>query len=145
MQEGYDPTKYYVHVENGPFCPDWQRRHNVNHIEEVIIGSEQGTMFPTKVGTMVCNALIDTCATRCCMSEAYYRKLQLPEVQLLHNVSVRSATGTNLVPLRLVKCAFLLGDTPFEYSFTVCRNLTRQLIFRKGFFGSKSNSSEIFR
>ena len=108
MQERYDPMKYYIDVENGPFCPDCQRRHNVNHIEEVIIGSEQGTMFPTKVGSTVCNALIDTDATRCCMSEAYYRKLQLPDVQLLHNVSVWSATGSNLAPLGLVKCAFLL-------------------------------------
>ena len=36
----------------------------VNHTEEVIIGSEQGTTFPTKVGTTMCNALIDTSATR---------------------------------------------------------------------------------
>ena len=88
MQEGYDPTKYYIDVESGPFCRDCQRRHNIHHIEEVIMGSEQGAMFPTKVGSTVCNALIDTGVTRHCMSEAYYRKLQLPEVQLLHNVSV---------------------------------------------------------
>ena len=110
MQEGYDLIKYYIYVENGPFCPDCQRRHNISHIEEVIIGSEQGTMFPIKVGTTICHALIDTGATRCCMNEAYYRKLQLPEVQLSHNVSVRSATGSNLAPLGLVKCTFLLGD-----------------------------------
>ena len=90
-------------------------------------------MFPTKVGTTVCNALIDTGATRCYMSEAYYRKLQLPKVQLLHNVSVRSATGSNLAPLGLVKWTFLLGDTPFEYSFIVCRNLTRPLILGRDF------------
>ena len=54
-----------------------QSRYNVNHAEEVIIGLEQGTTFPTKMGTTVCNALIDTGATRCCMSEEYYRKLQL--------------------------------------------------------------------
>ena len=67
------------------------------------------------------------------MSEAYYRKLQLPEIQLLHHVSVQSATGSNLAPLGLVKCTFLLGDTPFEYSYTVCRNLTRPLIFGRDF------------
>ena len=42
-------------------------------MEEVIIGSEQDTTFPTKVGTTVCNALIDTGATRCYISEEYYR------------------------------------------------------------------------
>ena len=37
---------------------------DVNHTEEVIIGTEQGTTFPTKIGTLMCNALIDTGATR---------------------------------------------------------------------------------
>ena len=34
--------------------------------EEVIIGSEQGTTFPTTVGSTLCNALIDTGATKSC-------------------------------------------------------------------------------
>ena len=42
---------------------------NINHTEEVVIGSEQGMTFPTKIGTTMCNALIDTGATRSCMSE----------------------------------------------------------------------------
>ena len=29
---------------------------NINHTEEVIIGSEQGMTFPTKIGTTMCNA-----------------------------------------------------------------------------------------
>ena len=37
---------------------------DINHTEEVVIGSEQGTTFPAKIGTLVCNALIDTSATR---------------------------------------------------------------------------------
>ena len=41
----------------------------INHTEEVVIGLEQGTTFPTKIGTSVCNALIDTGATRSCISE----------------------------------------------------------------------------
>ena len=47
----------------------------INHTEEVVIGSEQGTTFPTKVGSTLCNALIDTGATRSCMSETYYKTL----------------------------------------------------------------------
>ena len=37
---------------------------NINHTEEVVIGSEQGMSFPNKIGTTMCNALIDTGATR---------------------------------------------------------------------------------
>ena len=77
---------------------------SIDHTEEVIIGSEQGTTFPTKIGTTMCNALIDTGATRCCMSEKYYKKLQLLKIHLLQNVNVRSATGSNMAPMGLVNC-----------------------------------------
>ena len=30
---------------------------DINHTEEVVIGVEQGTTFPTRIGTSVCNAL----------------------------------------------------------------------------------------
>ena len=73
--------------------------NDINHTEEVIIGSEQGTTFPTKIGTTMCNALIDTGATRSCMSEKYYKKLHLAKIHLLQNINVKSATGSNLAPI----------------------------------------------
>ena len=79
---------------------------SIDHTEEVIIGSEQGMTFPTKIGTTMCNALIDTGATRSCISEKYYKKLQLAKINLLQNVNVRSATGSNLAPVGLVNCTF---------------------------------------
>ena len=60
-------------------CQSENINENNNHTEEVIIGSEQGMTFPTKIGTTMCNALIDTGATRSCMSEKYYKKLQLAQ------------------------------------------------------------------
>ena len=120
-------------METTPFYLDCQRKHNINHTEEVIIGSEQGATFPTRMGTTVCNALIETGATRCCMSKTYYRKLQLTKVQPLQNISIRSATGSNLAPIGLVNCTFLLGDTPFEYNVIACKNLTRPLILGRDF------------
>ena len=110
-----------------------QDEYNINHAEEVIIGSEQGTTFPTKMGNTVCNALIDTGATRCCISEEYYRKLQLSKIHLLQNVIVRSATGSNSATIGLVNCTFMLGDTTFDCDFIVCKNLTRLLILGKDF------------
>ena len=99
----------------------------INHTE-VIIGSEQGRTFPTKVGTTKCNALIDTSATRSCMSEKYYRKLHLTKIRLLQNIHVRSVTGSNLAPLGMVDCTFELGKAKFRSDFIVCKNLTRPLI-----------------
>ena len=85
------------------------------------------------MGTTICNALIDTGATRCCMSEKYYRKLQLSKIHLLQNVNVRSATGSNLAPIGLVNCTFMLGDTSFDFDFIVCKYLTRPLILGRDF------------
>ena len=98
-----------------------------------MIGSEQGMTFPTKIGTTMCNALIETGATRCCMSEKYYKKLQLAKIHLLQNVNVRSATGSNLASLGLVNCTFELGETKFSSDFIVCKNLTRPLILVRDF------------
>ena len=107
--------------------------NTVNHTEEAVIGSEQGTTFPTKVGTTLCNALINTSATRSCMSEMYYRKLQLNKIHILSNIHVRSATGSNLSPLGIVECTFELGKTEFRSDFIVCKNLTRPLILGRDF------------
>ena len=103
---------------------------DINHTEEVI-GSEQGTTFPTKIGTSVCNALIDTSATRSCISEKYYQNLSLTKIQFLQNISVKSATGSNLTPIGLVNCSFELGKTKFNDDFIVCKNLTRPLIGKR--------------
>ena len=80
----------------------------IDSAEEVIIGSEQGTTFPTKVGSTLCNALIDTGATKSCMSESYYKTLHLDSICSVVNTCVRSATGSNLSPLGIVNCTLTL-------------------------------------
>ena len=103
------------------------------HTEEVIIGTEQGTTFPTKIGTSICNALIDTGATKSCISEKYYQQLPIVKMHKLDHISVRSATGSNLIPLGMIHCSFKLGKITFTNSLIVCRNLTRPLILGRDF------------
>ena len=81
----------------------------------------------------MCNALIHTGATKSCISEKYYKKLQLTKVQFLQNINVRSATGSNLTPIGLVNCTFELGGTKFNSDFIVCKNLTRPIILGRDF------------
>ena len=116
IEEQIDKTIITIQQEN-------LDENTVNHTEEVIIGSEQGTTFPTKVGTTMCNVLIDTSATRSCMSEKYYRKLHLNKIRLLQNIHVRSVTGSNLAPLGMVDCTFELGKAKFRSDFIVCKIL----------------------
>ena len=75
-------------------------------MEEVVIGSEQGTTFPTRIGASVCNALIDASATRSCISEKYYQNLLLTKIQFMQNISVKSATGSSLTPIGFSKLCF---------------------------------------
>ena len=96
---------------------------DINCMEEVVIGAEHGTTFPTQIGTSVCHALIDTGATRSCISEKYYQSLLLTKIQFIQNISVRSATGSNLTPLGLINCSFELGKVKFNSDFIVCKNL----------------------
>ena len=106
---------------------------DISHTEEVIISTEQGTTCPTKIGTLMCNALIDTGATRSCISEKYYQNLPSTKICHLRNISVRSATGSNLTPLGLINCSFELGKIRFNNKLIVCRNLTRPLILGRDF------------
>ena len=46
---------------------------------------------------------------------------------------MRSATGSNLAPIGLVNCTFVLGDTTFNCDSIVCKNLTRPLILGRDF------------
>ena len=99
-------------------------------MEEVVIGTEQGTTFPTKIGT---TALIDTGATKSCISERYYQQLPSTKLHCLKNISVKSTTGSNLTPLGMIHCSFELGKIRFNNNLIVCKNLTRPLILGRDF------------
>ena len=120
-------------IRNQPTKNEIIEKELIDSAEEVIIGSEQGTTFPTKVGSTLCNALIDTGATKSCMSESYYKMLHLDSIHSVVNTCVRSATGSNLSPLGIVNCTLKLGKTTFVNDFIVCQNLTRPLILGKDF------------
>ena len=100
------------------------KQYEIIYTEEVIIGTEQGTTFPTKIGTSVCNVLIDTGATKSCISEKFHQQLPTINMQKLNNISVKSATGSNLTPFGVICCSFELGNIRFNNNLIVCRNLT---------------------
>ena len=85
------------------------------------------------MGPTLCNALIDTGATKSCMSESYYKTLHLDSMRSVVNTRVKSATGSNLSPLGIVNCPLKFGNTTFVNDFIVCQNLTRPLILGKDF------------
>ena len=129
-------TKGHGHVSNNSykkFQDIKSKAINIIHTEEVVLGTEQGTMFPTHIGTTRCNALIDTGATKSCVSEKFYQQLPPTTIQKLHHVSVKSATGSDLTPLGVIHCSFTLDDILFRANLIMCRNLTCPLILGRDF------------
>ena len=89
--------------------------------------------FLLKLALQCANALIDTGATRSCISEKYYQHLPSTRIHHLRNISMKSATGSNLTPLGMINCSFELGKIRFNNNLIVCRNLTRPLILGRDF------------
>ena len=101
------------------------------------MGSEKGTTFPATINQTICNALIDIGASRSCISETFYKQLNLPPAQDLLRVHVRSATGGSLSPIGTTQCTFKLGEKEFTYTFIVYRHLLRPMIIRADFLRQK--------
>ena len=102
-------------------------------IEQVVIGSEKGTTFPIDIQGTKCNALIDTGASRSCISEAYFKTLPQQTLKGLHRVAVRSASGSSLAPLGFITSNITLGNKTFQHDFVVCKHLMRPLILGREF------------
>ena len=94
----------------------------------VTVGTTVGATVPAALEHTLCNALIDTGATRSCLSEEYYQQLLLPGLKPVHKLQVRTASGGSLCPTGTVSCDFKLGKQPFSFEFIVCRGLSRPCI-----------------
>ena len=107
LWKGYNPAVYYKTLKKGKYCKGCNDWHQKENIHQLITGSQKGTTFPAIINQTTCNALIDTGTSRSCISEAFYKQLNLPPIQELH---VRSVTGGSLSPLGTTNCTFKLGE-----------------------------------
>ena len=94
----------------------------------VTVRTTVGATVPATLEHTLCNALVDTGATRSCLSEEYYQQLLLPGLKPVHKLQVRTASGSSLCPTGTVACDFKLGKQPFSFKFIVCRGLSRPCI-----------------
>ena len=87
-----------------------------------------GATAPATLEHTLCNALVDTGATRGCLSEEYYQQLFLPGLKPVHKLQVRTASGSILCATGTVTCDFKLGKQIFSFEFIVCRGPSRPCI-----------------
>ena len=64
-----------------------------SRVEEVRIGSTFGATIPVQVKKVKCNALVDTGATRSCISREFHEILQSPPLKTIQRSKVISANG----------------------------------------------------
>ena len=84
-----------------------------------------GATVPATLEHTLCNALVDTGATRSCLSGEYYQQLLLPGLKPVHKLQVRTASGSSLCPTGTIMCNFRLHKQLFSFVFIVCRGLSR--------------------
>ena len=63
--------------------------------------------------------------------------MNIPPIQELLRIHVRSATGGSLSPLGTTNCTFKLGEKEFTYPFIVCHHLLRPMIIGADFLRQK--------
>ena len=77
------------------------------------------------MGQVKCNALVDTGATRSCISKEFYQQLMQPQIRSLYQMTVVSAMGSNVKPMEMTTCEILIGKRKFRMDFIVCEKVGR--------------------
>ena len=100
----------------------------MDYIEEEVIGREEKAIIPAKIKHKKCKAIIDTGASRSCISEKNYPEMQLAPLTEVFEIKVTSANGSPIAVLGIAKCPVTLGNEQYTHIFMVCKNIRRPMI-----------------
>ena len=110
--KGYQPEVY--------FASEIEDKNKEQFMEVITLSLTGGAAFLVTVAGVSCNALIDTSATRSCISETFYNQLMLPQLLKVFCLVVTSASGSTLCSMGIVQCQFKLGGHSSGFNFIVC-------------------------
>ena len=85
--------------------------------------------FLATIADAPCNAPIDTGVSCICIRESFYQQLIPPQIKQVFHLSIASVSGNTFCLLGTVTCPFSLGALSFEFSFMICNNLSRLLLW----------------
>ena len=89
-------------------------------VEVITLSLTRDTAFPITIAGINFSALIDTSATRSCISETFYNQLTLPWLLKAFCLAGASASSNTLGLMGIVQCLFKLGGHSFQFNFIVC-------------------------
>ena len=98
---------------------------NINNIR---LSGVRGALIPVEIGITSPAALVDTGATRSCLSGAQYREMGQPPFTVLCKGTVRAATGGDMRPLGFLECSIKIQERVYQHEFIVCQNMVSAVI-----------------
>ena len=85
---------------------------DIEHVFNIILGKETGTMFPISVQDKEVNALLDTWAEKSCMSMDMFARLKLP-LNVAKVPKLRNPSGRDIKTHGVMTTKFKMGNTIF--------------------------------
>ena len=86
-------------------------------------------MIQVNINGIKCEALIDTGATRSCIStKCFESMIDPPNLMDLWELNVTTASGQSITPIGLIDCTVSIENLPFQHNFIVCQDIRRSLI-----------------
>ena len=101
---------------------------------EIVLNLDHGAIIPTEVQGKLCPTLIDTGATRSCVSEYFFNKLQNKEI---YGLRVVCASGEDIMLKGLTTLQVVINNIKFSYTFLICRNITKPLVLGLDFLNTE--------
>ena len=95
---------------------------------QILVDRSRSAKIPIRITEKSVEAIIDTGATRCCISLRAFRRYFDQPIETSHGINIRTADGTPINIKGRSKCSFKLGDKMFKYNFLVCETLPSEII-----------------
>ena len=106
-------------------------------ILNIRLSGDTGAHIPVKINNIQCLALIDTGASRSCMSAEQHEDIGAPPLEpLLPGAQLRSATGTSMEAHGLATCHVQIGKKIYVQTFIVCKKMMTHVIIGRDFLST---------
>ena len=105
-----------------------KKKNRTAKVREIVLNLDYGAIIPVKVHNKLCPTLIDTGATRSCISEHFYNTLGNTELQEICGLRIVCASGKAIEIMGLTTLQFEINGKTFVHNFIVCSNIRTPFI-----------------
>ena len=96
-----------------------KNKRNTAKIREIVLNLDHGAIIPTEVQGKLCPTLIDTGATRSCVSEYFFNRLQNTEIKEIYGLRVVCASGEDIMIKGLTTLQVVINNIEFSHTFLI--------------------------